>query len=116
MGDSPSSESDESLEVQERFDDQRTGNFGGDQTNLSDPSEALGFKDLQTETRYKLNMLPVFQPKSITPEERARSQDIARSMYDIDEQGFDPNIQSDGSSEQINVSQSRSIVAPMILP
>jgi hypothetical protein len=103
MGDSPSSESDESLEVQERFDDQRTGKFGGDQTNLSDPSKAEGFKDAESETRYKLSMFPVFQPKSITSEERARSQDIARSMYDIDEQGFDPNIQSDGSSEQINV-------------
>ena len=103
MGDSPSSESDESLEVQERFDDQRTGNFGGDQTNLSDPSKAEGFKDLKSENKYLLGRIKAFTPKSITPEERARSQDIARSMYDIDEQGFDPNIQSDGSSEQINV-------------
>jgi len=49
MGDSPSSESDESLEVQERFRDQNpsifdsTPKFGGEKTNLSNPSEARGF-------------------------------------------------------------------------
>ena len=43
MGDSPSADSDESLEVQERFDDQSKNKFGGNLTNLSDPSEAQGF-------------------------------------------------------------------------
>jgi hypothetical protein len=46
MGDSPSSDSgqsDESIEAAERFDDQQTGNFGGGNTNVSDPGDSGGF-------------------------------------------------------------------------
>lgn len=110
MGDSPSSESDESLEAQERFDDQRTGNFGGDQTNLSDPSESQGFAGNTPEERDRTRRR--FQRQQGELREKAlmggvpgvnlqpSTQDVqtfARQQADIDEQGFDP------TQEQINV-------------
>ena len=45
-GDSSSSDSgqsDEQIEAQERFDDQQTGNFGGGNTNVSNPGDSGGF-------------------------------------------------------------------------
>ena len=117
MGDSPSTDtdstqSDESLEVQERFDDQRTGNFGGEQTNLSDPSEAQGFagntpqerdrtkrrfQRQQAEVREKAFMggVPGFSER-LNPTTQ-QQQEFARQQNEIDEQGFDP------TQEQINV-------------
>ena len=45
MGESTdsSSDSDESIEAQERSDDQATGAFGGSGTNVGDESIVLGF-------------------------------------------------------------------------
>mgnify|MGYP001232938085 CR=1 FL=1 len=109
MGDSPSADSDESLEVQERFDDQRTGNFGGDQTNLSDPSEAKDFGDNPFETSFKKALYDNAQRRVLADARAGKiegvnlqpsTQDIqtfARQQADIDEQGFDP------TQEQINV-------------
>jgi len=112
MGDSPSSESDESLEAQERFDDQQTGNFGGNKTNLSDPSESQGFagdtqqaRDFterqynrsQGEVREKAFMggVPGFSERLNPTIEQ--QQQFAREQNEIDERGFDP------TQEQINV-------------
>jgi len=110
MGDSPSSESDESLEAQERFDDQRTGNFGGDQTNLSDPSESQGFagstplQQAQTGAAYTASQRLVADkarrgeiPGVNLQPSTQDVQTFARQQADIDEQGFDP------TQEQINV-------------
>ena len=109
MGDSPSADSDESLEVQERFDDERTGNFGGDQTNLSDPSEAKDFGDNPFETSFKKALYDNAQRRVLADARAGKiegvnlqpsNQDIqtfARQQADIDEQGFDP------TQEQINV-------------
>ena len=109
MGDSPSADSDESLEVQERFDDERTGNFGGDQTNLSDPSEAKDFGDNPFETSFKKAVYDNAQRRVLADARAGKiegvnlqpsTQDIqtfARQQADIDEQGFDP------TQEQINV-------------
>ena len=109
MGDSPSADSDESLEVQERFDDQRTGNFGGDQTNLSDPSEAKDFGDNPFETSFKKALYNNAQRRVLADARAGKiegvnlqpsTQDVqtfARQQADIDEQGFDP------TEEQINV-------------
>ena len=109
MGDSPSADSDESLEVQERFDDERTGNFGGDQTNLSDPSEAKDFGDNPFETSFKKALYDNAQRRVLADARAGKiegvnlqpsTQDIqtfARQQADIDEQGFDP------TQEQINV-------------
>ena len=110
MGDSPSADSDESLEVQERFDDQRTGNFGGDQTNLSDPSEAQGFagstplQQAQTGAAYTASQRLVADkarrgeiPGVNLQPSTQDVQTFARQQADIDEQGFDP------TQEQINV-------------
>ena len=110
MGDSPSSDSDESIEAQERFDDQRTGNFGGDQTNLSDPSESQGFAG--NTPQQQAVTAAVFAARQRDVANKARrgeipgvnlqpsTQDVqtfARQQADIDEQGFDP------TQEQINV-------------
>ena len=110
MGDSPSSESDESLEAQERFDDQRTGNFGGNQTNLSDPSESQGFagstplQQAQTGAAYTASQRLVADkarrgeiPGVNLQPSTQDVQTFARQQADIDEQGFDP------TQEQINV-------------
>jgi len=110
MGDSPSSESDESLEAQERFDDQQTGNFGGNQTNLSDPSESQGFagstplQQAQTGAAYTASQRLVADKArrgeipGVNLQPSAQDvQTFARQQADIDEQGFDP------TQEQINV-------------
>ena len=54
MGESSdsSSDSDESIEAQERSDDQQTGNFGGDNTNISDPAESQGFASQDAANNY----------------------------------------------------------------
>ena len=54
MGEStdPSEESDESIEVSERSDDQQTGNFGGGNTNISDPAESQGFASQEAANNY----------------------------------------------------------------
>jgi hypothetical protein len=110
MGDSPSSESDESLEAQERFDDQQTGNFGGNKTNLSDPSESQGFagstplQQAQTGAAYTASQRLVADKArrgeipGVNLQPSAQDvQTFARQQADIDEQGFDP------AQEQINV-------------
>lgn len=53
MGDSSddSSQSDESMEAAERFDDQQTGNFGGGNTNVSDPGDSGDFAGDTQEAR-----------------------------------------------------------------
>ncbi len=113
MGDSPSSnDSDESIEAQERFDDQQTGNFSGGNTNISDPSDSGGFagdtpqarratqrqyERQQGEVREKAFMGGVpgfFETLNPTTQQQ---QEFARQQADIDEQGFDP------TQEQINV-------------
>ena len=100
MGESTdsSSDSDESIEVQERFDDQLNPdpdtNFGGDNTNLSDPSEAQGFANQQAEANYNiaqnalaqqiaqgeqlgagLNNVQAYAPNTLDIQEFAREQD-----------------------------------------
>ena len=110
MGDSPSADSDESLEVQERFDDQSKNKFGGDQTNLSDPSEAQGFAG-DTPLQQAVTAASYARQQRDVADKARRgeipgvnlqpsTQDIqtfARQQADIDEQGFDP------TQEQINV-------------
>ena len=110
MGDSPSSDSDESIEAQERFDDQRTGNFGGDKTNLSDPSEAQGFAGDTPQQQAVTAAVYARQQRDVADKARRgeipgvnlqpSTQDIqtfARQQNEIDERGFDP------TQEQINV-------------
>ena len=112
MGDSPSSDSDESMEAAERFDDQRTGNFGGGNTNISDPGDSGGFagdtpqaraatqrqyERQQGEVREKAFMggVPGFSER-LNPTIQ-QQQEFARQQNEIDERGFDP------TQEQINV-------------
>jgi len=112
MGDSPSAESDESLEVQERFDDQSKNTFGGDKTNLSDPSEAQGFAGDTPQARRATQRQ--YERQQGTVREKAfmggvpgfserlnptiqQQQEFARQQNEIDERGFDP------TQEQINV-------------
>ncbi len=110
MGDSPSADSDESLEVQERFDDQSKNTFGGNLTNLSDPSEAQGFagntplQQAQTGAAYTASQRLVADKArrgeipGVNLQPSAQDvQTFARQQADIDEQGFDP------TQEQINV-------------
>ena len=55
-GDSSSSDSgqsDEQIEAQERFDDQQTGNFGGGNTNVSDPGDSGGFAGSSTQEQVR---------------------------------------------------------------
>ena len=112
MGDSPSEESDESMEAAERFDDQQTGNFGGGVTNVSDPTESRDFagdtaqardfterqyKRGQGEVREKAFMggVPGFSERLNPTIEQ--QQEFARQQNEIDERGYDP------TQEQINV-------------
>jgi hypothetical protein len=115
MGDSPSNDSgqsDESIEAAERFDDQQTGNFGGGNTNVSDPGDSGGFagdteqarratqrqyERQQGEVREKAFMggVPGFSER-LNPTIQ-QQQEFARQQADIDERGFDP------TQEQINV-------------
>ena len=115
MGDSPSSnDSDESIEAQERFDDQQTGNFGGGNTNVSDPGDSGGFagdtardraitkrqfERQQGELREKAFMggVPGNTFFDILDPTAKQQQQFAREQYEIDERGFDP------TQEQINV-------------
>ena len=55
MGESTdsSSDSDESIEAQERSDDQATGAFGGSGTNVGDPSDSIGFSSPDVEASYQ---------------------------------------------------------------
>jgi len=55
MGESTdsSSDSDESIEAQERSDDQATGAFGGDNTNVGDPSDSIGFSSPDVRANYQ---------------------------------------------------------------
>ena len=55
MGESTdsSSDSDESIEAQERSDDQATGAFGGDNTNVGDPSDSIGFSSPDVGASYQ---------------------------------------------------------------
>ena len=114
MGDSSddSSQSDESMEAAERFDDQQTGNFGGGNTNVSDPGDSGDFagdtqeaRDFterqynrgQGEVREKAFMggVPGFSERLNPTIEQ--QQQFAREQNEIDERGFDP------TQEQINV-------------
>ena len=114
MGDSSddSSQSDESMEAAERFDDQQTGNFGGGNTNVSDPGDSGDFAgDTQqardfTERQYNkgqgevgerafMGGVPGFSERLNPTIEQ--QQQFAREQNEIDERGFDP------TQEQINV-------------
>ena len=115
MGDSPSSDSgqsDESIEAAERFDDQQTNNFGGGNTNVSDPGDSGDFagntpqaraatqrqyERQQGEVREKAFMggVPGFSER-LNPTIQ-QQQEFARQQNEIDERGFDP------TQEQINV-------------
>ena len=114
MGDSSddSSQSDESMEAAERFDDQQTGNFGGGNTNVSDPGDSGDFagdtaqaRDFterqynrgQGEVREKAFMgeVPGFSERLNPTIEQ--QQQFAREQNEIDERGYDP------TQEQINV-------------
>lgn len=110
MGDSPSADSDESLEVQERFDDQSKNTFGGNLTNLSDPSEARGFAGRTPQEQSVTAAVYAARQRDVADKARRgeipgvnlqpSAQDVqtfARQQADIDEQGFDP------TQEQINV-------------
>ena len=110
MGDSSeSSQSDESIEAAERFDDQQTGNFGGGVTNVSDPSESRDFGDNAEDTKFKKDLYNANQKRVADEARRGEiegvnlqpsTQDIqtfARQQNEIDERGFDP------TQEQINV-------------
>jgi len=111
MGDSPSSnDSDESIEAQERFDDQQTGNFGGGKTNVSDPSDSGGFAGDTPQQQAVSAAVYARQQRDVADKARRgeieginlqpSTQDVqtfARQQADIDEQGFDP------TQEQINV-------------
>jgi hypothetical protein len=104
-----SSQSDESIEAQERFDDQQTGNFGGGNTNVSDPGDSRDFGDTPEETAFRKPMYDASQRRVAEKARRGEipginlqpsTQDIqtfARQQADIDERGFDP------TQEQINV-------------
>ena len=54
MGESTdsSTDTDESIEVTERSDDQSTGAFGGSGTNVSSPSDSIGFSSPDVEASY----------------------------------------------------------------
>lgn len=111
MGDSPSSnDSDESIEAQERFDDQQTGNFSGGNTNVSDPSDSSGFAGNTPQQQAVSAAVYARQQRDVADKARRGEieginlqpstqdvQDFARQQADIDEQGFDP------TQEQINV-------------
>jgi len=101
MGDSPSSESDESLEAQERFDDFSIG---------SNPSDAGGFAGNTPQQQAVSAAVYARQQRDVADKARRgeieginlkpSTQDVqtfARQQADIDEQGFDP------TQEQINV-------------
>ena len=47
-----SADSDESIEAQERSDDQATGAFGGSGTNVGDPSDSIGFSSPDVKASY----------------------------------------------------------------
>ena len=111
MGDSSdSNQSDESIEATERFDDQQTGNFGGGNTNVSDPGDSGGFAGNTPQQQAVTAAVYARQQRDLA--DRARrgeiegvnlqpsTQDIqtfARQQNEIDERGFDP------TQEQINV-------------
>ena len=112
MGDSSddSSQSDESMEAAERFDDQQTGNFGGGNTNVSDPGDSSGFAGNTPQQQAVTAAVYARQQRDLA--DRARrgeiegvnlqpsTQDIqtfARQQNEIDERGYDP------TQEQINV-------------
>ena len=87
MGESSdsSNDSDESIEAQERFDDQQTGNFGGDNTNLSDPSEAQGFANQQAEANY------VAQQNALA-QQIAQGQQLGANLGNVTAQDMGLNI------------------------
>jgi len=110
MGDSSdSNQSDESIEAAERFDDQQTGNFGGGNTNVSDPTESRDFGDNAQSTKFKKDLYNANQKRVADEARRGNipgvnlqpsTQDIqtfARQQNEIDERGYDP------TQEQINV-------------
>ena len=105
-----SSQSDESIEAQERFDDQQTGNFGGGNTNVSDPGDSGGFAGDTPQQQAVSAAVYARQQRDVADKARRgeipgvnlqpSTQDIqtfARQQADIDERGFDP------TQEQINV-------------
>ena len=112
MGDSSddSSQSDESMEAAERFDDQQTGNFGGGNTNVSDPGDSGGFAGDTPQQQAVTAAVYARQQRDLADKARRgeiegvnlqpSTQDIqtfARQQNEIDERGYDP------TQEQINV-------------
>ena len=112
-GDSSSSDSgqsDEQIEAQERFDDQQTGNFGGGNTNVSDPGDSGGFAGDTPQQQAVSAAVYARQQRDVADKARRgeipgvnlqpSTQDVqtfARQQNEIDERGFDP------TQEQINV-------------
>mgnify|MGYP003114589932 FL=1 len=104
MGSESSSQSDETIEAQERFQDQQTGNFGGSDTNVSDPSQSVGFSDdPNINTRYAAGQqlaseivsgqtdspsMPNVQARQVQADPT-----FAQEQFNIDELGFDPNTE-----------------------
>tara|TARA_R100000655_G_scaffold78830_1_gene118222 strand:+ start:234 stop:1064 length:831 start_codon:yes stop_codon:yes gene_type:complete len=104
MGSESSSQSDETIEAQERFQDQQTGNFGGSGTNVSDPSQSVGFSDdPNINRRYAAGQqlaseivsgqtdspsMPNVQARQVQADPT-----FAQEQFNIDELGFDPNTE-----------------------
>jgi len=106
MGDSPSEESDESMEAAERFDDQQTGDFGGGKTNVSDPTESRDFGNNRLDTAIKKAVFTSNQQKLADKARRGEiegvnlqpsTQDIQsfrEEQENIDVLGYDPTQES----------------------
>jgi len=106
MADSPSEESDESIEAAERFEDQQTGNFGGGKTNVSDPTESRDFGNNRLDTAIKKAVFTSNQQKLADKARRGEiegvnlqpiTQDIQsfrEEQENIDVLGYDPTQES----------------------
>jgi len=88
--------SDETLEATERFDDQKTGKFGGDKTNITrDPRDALNFADDPVLNTVRQAKYIADQNKILADKVNIKGDDkFAQEQYNIDEFGYDPNVTS----------------------
>ena len=88
--------SDETLEATERFDDQKTGKFGGDKTNITqDPRDALNFADDPVLNAVRQAKYIADQNKILADKVNIKGDDkFAQEQYNIDEFGYDPNVTS----------------------
>jgi len=88
--------SDETLEATERFDDQKTGKFGGDKTDITrDPRDALNFADDPVLNAVRQAKYIADQNKILADKVNIKGDDkFAQEQYNIDEFGYDPNVTS----------------------